>query len=167
MRCRRRTAATPVSESNGYTLFVDRNQVTSASKSYSDILEKEKENIEIIRCKTTAMNRETLINSLNDFKREYFIEDGEFQEFCRCINDIAASKELVENDKLEGIERSSNGTKCLCYSLKRYPSDSTYKYNMVICYLKASTEVSENVFIGGMLNEGYATVNRANQLCFV
>lgn len=165
MRWRRRTVTTPAREGDGYTLFVDQNQVTSGSKSYSDMLQKEK--LKITRRRTTAMNRETLINNLNDFKREYLIVDGEFPVFCGYITDIAGGKELVESDKLEGVEWSPNRTKCLCYHVKRYSSDSTYKYNMVICYLKANTEVSENVFIGGMVNEGYATVNRANQLCFV
>ena len=68
------------------------------------------------------------------------------------IAKIRASGWIDDSNQVEVIERSYNCTQILFVNVQR----STYsgKYNLVICHLKANTEISEDVLIGGMITEG-------------
>ena len=116
------------------------------------------------RQKMTGLDRKTLNELLNMAKRQWAVEEDEFPFFCRGVEEVSAGEGMNEYDTVENIERSSNGAKFLFYHIKRNVSEPTTKYDVVLCYLTANTEITRDIFIGGMMIEGYASTNGQDQL---
>ena len=138
---------------------VDLQEVRRGRKSYEKLSSEGK--AKIYRQKMTKTNRETLQDVLSRVKRQWAIEEEEFPNFCQDIHNILAG---VEYDMIENMERSSNGTKFLFYHVQRTVVNESSKYDLVLCYLTANTEVNENEFVGGLVTEGYMAVNRQENI---
>ena len=159
--CRHMTAIL-YDESDGdkiYSRSINQRDVSRGGKSYSNMSKEGK--ARIYRQKMTGMNKETLQNVLSRAKCQWVTEQGEFPNFCQQVDSILSG---TEYDMIENIERSSSGREFLFYHVKHTGFAESSKYDMVLCYLTADVSVTQNEFIGGMVNEGYIGINEEDQL---
>ena len=111
----------------------------------------EEGNVQFYKQKITGMDRKTLQNVFKTIERDWGLQIHEFPKFEQLIK--TGEWREGSNGEVENMERSSNGTQFLFYNVQQ-SGYNTGKYNLVICHLNASTEISQDVLIGGMINEG-------------
>ena len=145
------TSSAPVlqfGEDVHYTRMGDLETVRRAKNVYHAM--SEEGCVQIFKQRMTGCDRQTLENVFNTKERDWGVQMDDFPKLKALISNIRAREWM--NDKEEVIERSSNGTQFVFANVQQ--SIYTGQYNLVLCHLKANTEISENVLIGGMMTEG-------------
>lgn len=130
-----------------YTGMGDLEAVRRAKNEFNELSEASR--VRIYKQKMTGCDKQTLENVFKTTQRHWGVHINDFPEFKVLVSNIK-TREL--NGEFEVIERSSNGTQYIFANVQQ--SIYTGKYNLVLCHLNASTEISRNVLFGGMMSEG-------------